>query len=488
VIMRRAFVLAGVLLGACGEGGGETGVDLAIRWDAALGLDRLALSVSAGGEKLVERSLLPEEARPLSASGREAVVVLLPDRLGGDEVSLEVDGLARAEVVATGRVAVTLSPGELVTAAIALRPVGEQGCEDWDTAPSNLVPCEAPAPEGALILDRPGTYVIDTATGQIATPDGDSLEPASDLAPQVGGPMVRRISVDSLVVDDGTEVVASGPHALLIAVWGDATIDGTIDLAGESGRDGPGGGDGDLCATAGGSSGGEAGEAGSGAGGGGGGARSGDGGDGGDGHGDEKGSKGAKGRAAGGADLVPLTGGCRGGGGGDAYGAPGSGAAGGGAGGAFEIAAQGGIALSGTIRVAGGGGGGGAAAATSGAGGGGGGSGGAILLEAMEIELSGVARLCANGGSGGEGGLASEAGSGGSPGTCTGERAVTSNQTDGGGDGGRGGAGDARAGENAKAGSGSGAGGGGGGGTGRIRLRALGQLTDHGALLTPEAE
>ena len=481
--MRRAIQLAAVSMCAC-SGGGETAIDLAIRYDPALGLERFALTASSGGESLVERTLLPEDDRPLSESGREAVVVVVADDLGGDEVTLRVDGLARGDVIASGQVAVRVTAGELVAAEVTLRPSGGDDCEAWDWQPSNVVPCEDAAPDGPLVLDQPGVYTIDTETGRIATPDGDSLAPASDLVARAGAPMLRLLAVDSLEVAADTVLEATGPHALLIAVWGDASIAGTIDLSGEAGRHGPGGADPDLCTSAAGRVGGNAGNSDSGAGGGGGGGFGGPGGDGGDGHGDQKGGKGMKGMEAGNAALAPLVGGCPGGRGGDAAGDDGSGATGGGGGGALAIAARDSISLRGTIRVAGGAGGGGAA---GGSGGGGVGSGGAILLQSVVIELSSNARVCANGGSGGEGGGTDEDGAAGSGGTCSEERATTSNLLDDGGDGGRGSGGDMLAGENGKAGGDKGAGGGGGGGAGRIRLRALGELTDLGALVTPEA-
>jgi len=488
VTARRALFFHAALLCACGDSTGETGIDLTIRYDAALGLDRLALSARAGGETIAERTLLPEEQRPLSDSGRESALVLLPDQLGGQEVTVQVDGLVRGSTAASGQVVVTAERGALLSATVTLRPGGDRTCEPWDWEPAEFVPCDDAAPDGELRLDGDGTYTVDTATGLIATPDGGSLAPASDLVAQADGPSIRVVAVDALVIGEAAVLEASGPRPLLFAVWGDASIDGTIDLSGAAGRDGPGGGDPDLCAQGGGGDGTASDSDDSGAGGGGGGAYGDDGGDGGDGQGDAKGAKGTRGREVGSPGLSPLVGGCGGGRGGDASGAADSGGPGGGGGGAIAIAARDSIALSGTIRVAGGGGHGGDPAATSGAGGGGGGAGGAIFLQSIEIELSAGARLCANGGSGGEGAVAEEAGAGGSAGTCDEERAATLNQVAGGGDGGRGGAGDMGTGESGKGGAEGGAGGGGGGSAGRIRVRASGQLTDLGALFTPAAE
>ena len=470
---RRSILVAATLCG-CGDGGGETGIDLAIRYQADLGLDRFALTASAGSESLVDRTLLPEEDRPISDSGREDVIVLVPRDVAGGEVTLRVEGLFRGDVIASGQVTVRVAPGELVPAGVTLR-VRDAECAEWEWAPSNVAPCDDGAPpDGPLVLDGPGTYTLDTETGRVATPDGDPLVPASMLVAQPGGPMVRLVSVDGLVVEEDAVLEVIGPQPLVVAVWGEATIAGAIEVLAGGGRP-------DDCIAAG--AGGNAADASSAAGGGGGGAFAGDGGDGGEGDGGDKGEKGKKGRIAGEPSLSPLRGGCPGAPGGDAFGDAGSGGAGGRGGGAIQIAARDAVLLSGVLGAAGEGGAGGAPAA----GGGGGGSGGAILIESPDIRFAGGSSLCANGASGGEGGGAEEEGAGGAPGTCSGERAATANQQPGGGDGGRGSAGHDVGGENGKNGGDSGAGGGGGGGIGRIRLRALDDLTDLGALVTPAA-
>jgi hypothetical protein len=476
-VKRAGAILAAAALCACGDGGGETGIDLSIRYDPELRLERFALTAAAGGDALIERTLLPDGARPLDESGREGVLLLVPDSVPGGEVEIRVDGLVRGDVVASGTVTVRVAAGELTAAEVTVRPPGPAGCSEWEWAPSNVAPCEdGPPPDGALFIDRAGTWRLDTGDGRVTTPDDDVLAPASEMVEQAGGLAVRMLAIDELVVESGALLEVVGPHPLVLVVWGEASIAGDIDVA--AGGTSGGGCSGPVA-------GGEAGDDESGAGGGGGGGFSADGGDGGDGHGDAKGAKGAKGRVAGDPMLKPLRGGCPGGDGGDAFGAAGSGGAGGRGGGAIQIAAQGTLFVAGSIRAAGSGGAGGSAA--SGAGGGGGGSGGAILLEAPTIRLAGGSSLCANGGSGGEGSDVDDDGSDGATGTCSGERAETANLAKDGGDGGRGSAGADRGGENAKAGKEGGAGGGGGGGIGRMRLRAIDDLIDLGALITPPA-
>lgn len=104
--------------------------------------------------------------------------------------------------------------------------------------------------------------------------------------------------------------------------------------------------------------------------------------------------------------LVPLVGGCQGGTGGARAGT-GKGGMGGAGGGALQLAVAGTLRVNHAISVSGGGGQGGKGSSTGGEnaeGGGGGGSGGGVLIEATRLQLTSLARITANGGSGAEGG------------------------------------------------------------------------------------
>lgn len=127
----RAMLIAASLLCACGDDAGQTGVDLAIRYDPHKKFDHVALTASAGGEELIERTLLPEEDRPLSDSGREGVVLLLPDEVADGEVTIQVDGLDRDKVVVAGAVSVGVALGELAAAEVRLMDVHED-CDRED--------------------------------------------------------------------------------------------------------------------------------------------------------------------------------------------------------------------------------------------------------------------------------------------------------------------------------------------------------------------
>lgn len=300
-------------------------------------------------------------------------------------------------------------------------------------------------------------------------------EPAAVLAPQSGGSDAVVLVMDGLTIASGATLELTGNRPVILAVFGDARIDGTLDASARGPTPGPGAG---LdCASGQGDDGGQSEwQSGVGAGGGGGGAFGSSGGDGGEGglasQGDGSPDPAATGGTAlGSAGLASLRGGCAGGDGGEGTDDGGPGGAGGGA---LQVSAARVLEVNGTITAAGGG---GTAGMSALSGGGGGGSGGAIALEAATLEFGGAAKLNANGGGGGAGQAADP------------EDAAASAGADGasgigaaaGGDpestGGRGGNG-AAAGVSAQAGDVGGAsssyghgGGGGGGGVGRVTVR-----------------
>ncbi|MBI3182513.1 MAG: putative metal-binding motif-containing protein [Myxococcales bacterium] len=278
---------------------------------------------------------------------------------------------------------------------------------------------------------------------------------------QPGGIPAVVLPVRGLTIAVGGSLNLTGSRPVILAVYGDALVRGTIN-AGASGHvPGPGGSLPDAC------------DGGAGAGskstssvfgGGGGGGFATEGGDGGLGYPSYLG--GARGTAVGNPILAPLRGGCPGGKGGVPGGLGGAG------GGALQLSASGLMRVEGSISARGGG---GAGAAGSIGGGGGGGSGGAILLEGARIEIPQMAGVTANGGGGGEGDGDGNPGDPGADGTINGKSAAAGGSENGnkGGNGGSGGTADAppTSGEN---GGDTGGGGGGGGATGRIRLNAFG--------------
>ncbi len=372
-------------------------------------------------------------------------------------------------------------------------------CQDWSWDPTNVSPCDPalqPATQG-LALSGLTTYVFDTDTGELSGPSGPSSPPSAVVA-QAGAPELRVVVLTGLSVDVLTTLRIQGSRAVLFLVWGDATIDGTIDLSSQLvglANDrvaGPGADDAVACSSGKGAPGKSATDDAGGAGGGGGAGFGDDGGNGGDGNGPGHGGKGGKGSKLGSTTLSPLRGGCPGGIGGDANNAgAGKGGVGGKGGGAIEIAARDHLTVSGSIIAAGTGGRpGGADLAGGHAGGGGGGTGGAILLESDMLSINDPARLCANGGSGGEGAEAVIGGADGQTGNCAEDSGATTIDLLGnGGNGGSGGYRGGPAGGNATNGGMGGGGGGGGGGVGIIRLRGVSsESVANNATVSPQEQ
>jgi len=345
---------------------------------------------------------------------------------------------------------------------------------DFPYEPSNfdpLAPAIADAAREDVVLDCEGAEF--DSTSRTFTNWCQDAVPATVIVEQSGGSEAVVVVMGALQITTGAALHLTGERPVILAVFGDARIDGSIDASASGTTSGPGGER--DCAGGRGAAGDDSDYTiGLGAGGGGGGGFGTSGGNGGRGGvvASETAAQAAGGDAVPPAMLVPLRGGCAGGTGGDGSG--GAGGNGGGAGGAVQLSVAGLLELNGPIDANGGG---GAAGTSALSGGGGGGSGGAIALEAATLEITDAAVLSANGGAGGAGqsgtptDAAASAGADGSSGT--GAAAGGSPE----GAGGRGGDGAATA-AAVEVGSEGGAtssygygGGGGGGGLGRIRAR-----------------
>ncbi len=261
-------------------------------------------------------------------------------------------------------------------------------CTTWQ--PRHFDPCGLPMPLGDLDLTTAlSGFSWDTSKPVLKGKMNTVIDVATMVMTQQDGPEVLVASVENFTLEAGATLDLTGDRALLIAVWGTATIDGTIDADASLTVPGPGGAGAYApalgCGT---DPTGNFGAAGSPATGAGGGALQGDGGTGGN-------SGGAKG--LGGAAPTIIHGGCAGGGGGAGSGAQGTRGAGGGA---LEISARQSITVGAdaSIHAAGGGGSPGRLAL---GGGGGGGAGGYIGLDAPAVTIAGT--ITANGGGGGGG-------------------------------------------------------------------------------------
>jgi hypothetical protein len=361
-------------------------------------------------------------------------------------------------------------------------------CTGFPYDPSNFDPLDIPPASIApsVLIDCAARY--NTEGGTTSAQWCGRPPPPLVVIQQDGGPEAGLIATYSLTITSSGVLELVGSRPAMIAVFGNAQVDGVITARSLRGSTtGAGANPGaPYCAAAGNAA------ANSYAGGGGGGGGYGTaGGNGGTATGG--GSAGAAGGAASGSvTLVPLRGGCPGGRGGQAHGSPGQGGAGGGA---FQLSVARQLNVANSITASGAGGDGGQQDQTGGSGGGngggGGGSGGSVLLEGTRVAISSGARLTANGGGAGEGG-SWDTGS-----TYTGypgdNGSTLTDLSASGGDGpscgGAGGNGGSRTGAVQNGGNSlntSGCGGGGGGGAvGRIRINGLLQCAVDAGVLSP---
>jgi hypothetical protein len=301
--------------------------------------------------------------------------------------------------------------------------------------------------------------------------------PIQTVVKQDGGPDAVVLATNGLSVGSGGALALVGSRPVIFAVWGDATINGTISAA-SAASTGAGQNPAGLCDAQNGLADGSLL-----GGGGGGGSHGGRGGDGGD--GSAVGHGGRSGSLSGNASIAPLRGGCPGGSGGRAVDSSSQGGRGGAGGGAVQISALGLLTVSGTVTASGAGGQGGLGVITGSNGGGGGGSGGAVLLEGQDVSMPAGGKLTANGGGGGGGGGVSNGldGADGPPQTAApapgGSGAIACA-----GRGGQGGSaqGPAAPGEDATALCSAG---GGGGGLGRVRVNGFGVCHPDAGVQSP---
>jgi hypothetical protein len=283
--------------------------------------------------------------------------------------------------------------------------------------PSNLTTQElaALAPVGAVTLTCPGTVTYNGSTWSGAT--CSQTLPSAKTITQSGGPSIDVLAFQGLTIAAGVTLSLTGSNAVMLVVFGNASVSGTIRAdaaAGASssaaaGASGPGG----NYSCGGGTGGNGMNAAGTcsspydtdpcrNSGGGGGGGSTG----GGAGNAGLSGTGGIGGSSRANASLVPLYGGCPGG---DSAGYACT-TSGGGGGGAVQVSASGTLTIAAGASVSASGGAGGTSACSASfmdggaspfpGGGGGGGSGGAVLLEAQTVTNSGT--ITVSGGNGGD--------------------------------------------------------------------------------------
>lgn len=147
--MKRSWLIALLFASACADEvvvqDGLTGVELTVANDEAL--DQLSITGAfADGAEAFEPALVPEAAGSI-APGEHSVVLLLAEDLGGQVVTVRVDGLKDDAIVATERTEVTIVAKQLATARVALGApavcgdgvvrTGFELCDDGGTSPGD---------------------------------------------------------------------------------------------------------------------------------------------------------------------------------------------------------------------------------------------------------------------------------------------------------------------------------------------------------------
>lgn len=280
-------------------------------------------------------------------------------------------------------------------------------CSLWTPAPKHFAPCAIATPSPALVITSAASpWKLDTSTGVLSN-TGGPVTVAQQTLTQTGGPDALLLSVEGLTVETGASLEITGSKPLVIASFGNVTIQGTLDATSRLGATQPGAGaNPSTCATnpptTGQGAAGVSDASGGGSGGGGGGGFRGTGGKAGPG---DSGAENAGGD--GGVQIASFPTVVRGGCGGGTSGMAGSSganptrrAAGGAGGGAIHVAARTSISITSGGRLLAGGSGGAGTENGDANGGGGGGAGGYIGLEAPSV-MTTMAVLAANGGGGG---------------------------------------------------------------------------------------
>jgi hypothetical protein len=363
-------------------------------------------------------------------------------------------------------------------------------CSSFPYVPSNFDPDEV-TPTSQLdnlpIVNLTCDATFNSTTLAWTMGSGCTSTPgvSAQLRLQSGGPQVVILPMKQFDIAAGKTLKLVGDKPVILAVYGNATLNGKIQANGV--KQLPGAGGSIQCGAREGTDGAVKGTDTTGSGGGGGGHAF-AGGDGGKGATTPDATVSKGGTAVSSPTVfVPLVGGCAGGKGGQV--GTTAGGLGGAGGGAVQLSVAGTLLVKDIVSVSGGGATGGDAVTADAAGGGGGGSGGGLILEADSLDLAGGSILTANGGGGGEGGK-----SGGSPvkGKDGADGAINSNVAAPGGvtnaNGAGGNGGDGATTNNAGSGGPgdpSEAGGGGGGSVGRIRVYGRANCNMNSTLISP---
>ena len=362
----------------------------------------------AGAEDATDATAQDAGAPPADAGGLQADAQVTGDGSsetdGGNDAALPLD--AAAEGAAAGDGATQEAGGLQADSGSTTAPRDAATMTAFGYAPSNFTASQyaGDVPGAGTTVNCDMTYVSPGAAGASTWCGAAGPYVVPNVA-QSAGPDVDILVFSGLTIGSGFTLTLTGTNPVIFAVYGDATISGTINASADGATPGAGGNKATYCGTA-------AQDSQNlqfGGGGGGGRAVAGGNGDQGGGFTNQDDTGGA---ASGSSAATPLVGGCSGeiGGNQSSNGLndgncqvcqqngnncepPGAG------GGGVQISAAGVVDVTGTIETNGGA---GTSGGTTPNGGGGGGSAGDILLEGTTVVQDGT--LSANGGAGGVGG------------------------------------------------------------------------------------
>lgn len=472
---------------ACSDGNGCTGPDLCLA-DAGCGSGATKVCNTPPGSCWSDAGVCePADGgcvytpRGTSTVCSDAVACTHTDRCDGSGACAGVAYGCSPGVCQTG--AACLGDGGCTSSPATGTPCGDGGicnlgvCQapDFPFLPDNFTP-QPSGPNRTVVLDCHGTY--DTS------PSGGGFNPSScpstkPIATVLGaGTADERVLLEmkTLEITDAGSLTFVGSRPVILAVYGDAIVQGALRANSVRGvRYGAGADPADCGSRTGGDGSDNGGQGGGGAGAG---FRT----DGGWGGG---GNSGAASRGAPGVFAAlgpsPLRGGCKGGWGSSSS-TPSDGGSGGGA---LQLSVAGTLRVGAVVTASGMGGKGGTGGSDPG--GGGGGSGGMLIVQAYVVELRSGARLTCNGGGGGGGAQGSTAGDGEDGRVDTANAAAGGSSEAGGGQGGDGAAGSSSPQDGSDASKG---GGGGGGAAGRIFLHHFSTATacvNNASVISPPA-
>lgn len=266
--------------------------------------------------------------------------------------------------------------------SVAIDTTQPDTCANWTAKHFDACAIPSPPPGDLNLGVALSDYTLDTSNATLKGKANTSIPITTMVVSQAAGPDVMLVSIRNFTLDAGATLTVTGSRPLVLAVWGTATIAGTIDASASLSTTGPGGSNSNECMNLTGATGMSMQPA---LGGGGGGLQ---------GTGGRGGNVGGFGGTGIGAPAG-IRGGCAGGLGGAGSSTQAPRGAGGGA---VQITARTSIVVDGVINVGGGGGSGGRVGYGAG---GGGGSGGFIGLDSPIVIVTGT--LAANGGGGGGG-------------------------------------------------------------------------------------